>query len=84
MVPGRVQTIELAVHHMRDPGQRMPVAGVAALEGPEQAGPGQPGFDVGIIADVVGVIEVNELVASDRPISDPGRQDEQGANDEDG
>jgi len=32
----------------------------------------------------VGVIEVNELVTSDRPISDPGRQDEQGANDEDG
>jgi len=42
----------------------MPVGGGSGLEGPDYPGPGQPGLNVGIVGDVIVVIEIDKIVMS--------------------
>src|ERR1043166_9004210 len=70
----RVQAVYLAVGHVRQPGKRVPIAGIAALEGPNQPRPGQPGSHVWIFSDVLRIIEGDELMTGHRP--EAGQRDE--------
>ena len=56
MMRAGVQAEQLAVQHVRKPGQRMPVAGVPGREGPFDAGPGQAVLDHLIFGDVIVVV----------------------------
>jgi hypothetical protein len=67
-----VQPAELAIHHVRDPSQWMPITGISGLKGPEHAGPGQAGFDRRVVADIDGIIEVYEVVGGHRPVAGQG------------
>lgn len=69
VMPGWTQTEELAVGHVRDPGQRMPVVGVTGrFERPNDVRPGQAAFDVRVVQDVIGVVVVQKTVPKDREI----------------
>ena len=69
VVPPRCQTVDLAVEHVRDPRQRMPVAVVTATEDPGDSVPGESLTDVRVGIHVHVVINVDELV-SERPAED--------------
>ena len=73
VMPGRPQTEELAIEHVRKPGDRMPVPGMRVAKGPIESVPGQTGSNFGSICDVSGVIKVDELCVPKRPI---GTKDE--------
>jgi hypothetical protein len=61
----------------------MPVGGVGGGEGPGNPFPAEPGFDHGILGDIVVVIPGDKLVVLDLPISHQGYQ-HQGQTDEEG
>ncbi len=63
---------ELAVHHVRDPRQRMPVGGVLRRECPADAAPAQTGNDFRILVDVVPVVEVDEVEVCDAGVDQRG------------
>src|ERR1700722_20274414 len=65
-----VQAKKLAIGLMRNPGERMPVAGVKRRESPWEIRPIQSIFYKGIIRDIVRVVEVDEVIP-------PGRQKHQ-------
>src|ERR1019366_1273948 len=60
MVAGGPQTVELTIQHMRQPGQRMPITGIAAGERPPDAFHREAGLDAPVAADVVRVVKVDE------------------------
>ena len=68
-VPAGIQTKELAVQHMREPGERMPVGGVKRGEGPGNSVQRQAAGDHGIVPDVKRVIEIDELVTDDLAVN---------------
>lgn len=53
--------VELPIEHVGEPGERMPVVGVAG-EGPDDARPSEAGADVGVVGDVARVVVVEETV----------------------
>ena len=63
MVPTGVEAIELAIQHQRDPGERMPVGGMAVGKRPGDPLRRQPVCHLRIFVYVLVVIEVDELVA---------------------
>ena len=56
-----VEPEDLDVEHIRNPGERKPVRGVAGCEGPLEAVEGQAVADVRVLGDVDGIVEVDEL-----------------------
>ena len=62
VVTGGVQPVELAIRGMREPRQRVPIAGVSACKSPFDRRPTQAAQDKRILIDVKLVVEVDELV----------------------
>ena len=64
MTPGS-QSVELAVHHVRDPGQGMPISSVTVELGerPDQARPGQASLDSKVIGHVKVVVVINKSIS---------------------
>src|SRR5256885_15264166 len=58
----RMQVKELAIGHVREPGQGMPIAGVKSLEGPEQSLSGESGPHVRVLGDVLLIVVIEKLV----------------------
>src|SRR5579864_8258840 len=69
---GVVQSENLAVQHERNPGQRMPVAGVSMRKGPEQIFERHSGLDMRIFCYVLLVIKVDEVTSRYAPIDGEG------------
>ena len=61
-MPTGIETKELAVEHMREPGERMPVRGVKSSESPGNPFQRQAAADHGIVPDVKIVIQADELM----------------------
>ena len=59
----------LAVRHVRQPGERMPVARVPRRERPFDAGPRQAVLNHGIFGDVIAVVIEREVVMRRRQIN---------------
>lgn len=72
MVPAGIITKQVPVKHMRNPGQRMPIASVSCSESPLDTIESYAGLNVLIIADVDRVIVIDEAVASHLPINSEG------------
>ena len=66
-----VDAEELDVHHVRDPRERMPVAGITGCERPLDIGGRETGDDVRVLDHVLRVVEVDEVVVAN------GRVDEE-------
>ena len=74
MMAGGIHSIELKIQHVGNPGQRMPVAGVARRQRPKKAGPTQGALDVRVGGDVSGIVVGDKSGAPNRCISRQNRQ----------
>lgn len=59
---------ELAIEHVREPRHRMPVRSVAQMKRPPNIFPRQPAADVGVVDDVIRIVDVGEFEVSRLPI----------------
>ena len=74
MVPARVEPEEFAIDHVRDPGERVPVGGMAFCKGPDDIFQREAGFYVRVIENVFIVVEIDEIVFLDRPVGTKRRR----------
>ena len=72
-----------AIQHVREPGERMPVARVRGGERPFHAFPGESFFDDFVGGDVVGVIVVDKIVLQHGPKDSQSGQGQQSADGQD-
>src|ERR1051325_3134867 len=56
------------VEHVREPGDGVPVAGVAAGEGPIDVIESQARLDARILRDIKAIVVIHEIVPDDRPV----------------
>lgn len=70
MVAPSFQSKYLHIHHMRNPGQRVPIGRIASCKGPPDRLYGQSILNPRVLGDILGVIEVVKLVALNRPIKE--------------
>ena len=61
VVHGRVQAEALHVGHVRQPGERMPIALVKGGQRPAHVFPGQPAEDMAVLRDVRGIVEKDKI-----------------------
>ena len=81
---GMIQPVELAVQHVREPSQRVPVGGMELRKGPCNSLRGETSGHVWIAVYVLVVVTIDELMA-ERLAEDQGhRQQEEAADGEDG
>ena len=64
-----IQTENGAIQHVRNPGEWMPITRIIGLERPENARPCQAMIDLGVFDDVNGIINIDELVGSEREVT---------------
>ncbi len=67
MMPAGLQPVELEVHHVRHPRQRMPVTGISGIEGPGDTLTCESGLDVLVLRHIRIVIEVGEVAVEHPP-----------------
>ena len=69
---------DLAVEHVREPGQRMPVVVFQAREGPGDRVPSQALVDVFVVIDVAVVVKIDEaeILVQGRPEGQDGAQEQ--------
>jgi hypothetical protein len=71
----RVDAEELAVGHVAEPGDRMPVGVVKGREGPADAVDRQAALHQGVAGDVLWIVEHDKVVNRDRHVD--GRDGDQ-------
>ena len=71
MITCRRRAPQLGIQLERKPGQGVPVVGVAGREGPPDALGAQPLTDVGVVGDILVIVDIEELEAApkDRRVS---------------
>src|SRR5438309_3695232 len=72
MMSARIQAVELAIDHMRNPRQRMPVRRVNMPEGPDNSIHAEAPHYLGISRYVIGIIIVDKPVVERLAENDPG------------
>ena len=80
MMPAGVEAEELAIEHVAEDGEGMPVAGDLGVQGVAKAGRGHAGLHDGIGGDEVGVVVIDEFVAGHGPIDGEGDRGQKQAN----
>jgi hypothetical protein len=58
MMGARMKTEKLAIQHVRQPGQGMPVADLVETERPENVLDGQASFNIWVRGDIEVVVEI--------------------------
>jgi hypothetical protein len=79
MVSSWIEAEELAIEHVGEPGQRMPVAGVPGGESPTPAVQAEAALDHVVLGHIVRIVEVEELAVEDWPVGADGSDREQNA-----
>ena len=79
MMPLRPQSVPLAVQHVRNPRQRMPVAGIKCSERPRHPGPRQSSSDMRISRHILLIVIDQKTVAQHPPIHRQRNQCQPGA-----
>jgi hypothetical protein len=74
VMASRLQPVDLAIEHVREPGQRMPIAGIRPGEGPAHSVPAKACHDLWISPDVIRVVEADELKENRRCVDGNNRQ----------
>ncbi len=80
VVASGVEEEQRTIQHVGHPGDRMPVAGVGARQGPAHSFPSQSVLHHRIVCHVKMVVVVDELMVSDRPIDCGGQQEQEQTN----
>ncbi len=70
----RTQSVKLAIQHVREPRQRVPIRAMNVSEGPLQPRPSQSRRNLRIAGDVIVVIEGEKVQIDDRQIDRHGSQ----------
>jgi hypothetical protein len=81
-MPTAVETEELTVEHVREPGEGKPVSVVEGGESPDDAGPRETAEYLRVFRDVDGVVEAYECVAPHLEIHGENGDEETEANPE--
>ena len=76
MMPPGTDTEDLAIEHMRKPGERMPIAGGSGGEGPDDVAPTQALLDERVIRDIDAVVEADEIVSDSLEVWKEGEKEE--------
>ena len=76
----RPETEELAIEHVRQRRQRMPVVGVNVGKSPDNVSPAQSLLNLSVLADVGRVIVIHESVSQGLSVDRPRDRDQPGAN----
>ena len=71
----RIQSVELTVQHVGEPGDRMPVAFFRGSGGPDDIAKCQPGFDMQVFENIFRIIEVDKIMISYLAIHAQGGDD---------
>src|SRR5580698_7929249 len=74
MMSASLQTIDLAVEHVRKPGEWLPGLRVHAFECPNHPGPGKSSLDGRIFRDESRVINIGKIVMRQRPVENQSAQ----------
>jgi len=79
MMPTRVQTVELAIQHVGECGERMPVGLMRVGEGPGDAGAGETAFGHRVLVNIDVIVEIDELVLEGLAENEPDQGGEREA-----
>src|ERR1700730_14769065 len=79
MMSARIQAVNLAVQHMGNPSQGLPVGGMNMCEGPGSSFECQTPGDLSVFEHIGVVIIINELVAKRLAEDEPGNCGEENA-----
>ncbi len=79
MMAAGVQAIPPTVKHVREPGQRMPVANIEGLGCPGGSRGSQPRFDMPVLVDVDFVVVIDKVMAGRLAEDGDHRQQQQAA-----
>lgn len=82
MMRAWIQAEQLAIEHVRDRRQRMPVLGMHMGERPPNPAPAQPRADVRVIKHVKRIVVIDELMLKRLPKNRPRQRDQKNANTE--
>ena len=80
VVGAACESEQFAIQHVGKPGERNPVGVVRRGEGPDHAMPRQTGAHLWILGDVLGIVVVYEVMASDLSIYRQDGEKQQDAN----
>src|ERR1051326_7931536 len=84
MMPARLQPEQLTIEHVRERGQRMPVARVRVRKRPDHIAEAQSSAHNRVLVDVNVIVEVNEIMPKRLPEHDPRERNQRNANDQSG
>lgn len=74
---------QAGIDHVRNPGQRVPIAFISyAREGPDHGIPRQSGDDMRVLEYLSGIVVINEVGRADAPKRDKGQERESRADQE--
>src|ERR1043166_1899818 len=79
MMPARLQPEQLTVEHVRERGQRMPVARVRVRKRPDHIAEAQSSAHDRVLVDVNVIVEVNEIMPKRLPEHDPRDRNQRNA-----
>src|SRR5262245_858815 len=73
----RLHAEQLAIDHVGNPCQRMPIRSVSRAKCPRDIGPGQACGNVRVFEDVIAVVNVDKVMADSRQIAEKRQKTEQ-------
>lgn len=73
MVASRIRLEQLVVQSVREPRQGMPIRRIVRSKGPFQGLPTQPRPDVGILSDILIIVEIDKTVMDNRIVDSERR-----------
>ena len=79
MMPGGMQSVQLAVEHVGNPSQRMPVIGMKMGERPDDSPEAQPVGNHRILINILVVIHLDEIEPQGLPENRKGNRGERQA-----
>src|ERR1041384_3229197 len=84
MMPARLQPEQLTIEHVRERGQRMPVARVRVRKRPDHIAEAQSSAHDRVLVDVNVIVEVNEIMPKRLPEHDPRERNQTNAHEQSG
>jgi len=72
VVPRRVETVQFTIHHVGDPGQRVPVARMGGRENLRESPQSDPGSHHRVLKDILVIVKSDEFMLADLEVDCQG------------
>ena len=82
MMPAWTHSEEFNIQHVRQPGNRVPIAGTGRPEGPDDAFFAQPLTHIGILCHIFIIVITDKIMCASLPVYGKCGQDKKNANDD--